>query len=460
MKKIFAMLVVVISFFLGCKETIVEYGLPKEEINDSMHGDIIGKVTQKNSGGVVVVSQVSPIDSAAISTADGSFEFHDLRIGNYDLTVKADNYRYYVLNNVQVQGGGVTYVGELDLSTVPELVSSVYPEDKSEVVYDWRYGRITISILFAHPMDRASVENAFSTDPPSTGIFYWGDYTTAPMSTMYAAPNDARFEEGATITTFSKITSMTYQMSRVNSFVDTNYTVTLSTDAKDTSGNHLRFPLVFSFRTVQSYVTVYGIQTNPVNGDIDIDPISNSSITLTFPRRMDPVSTEAALQLNPALNHAVLWPSGNVMNIWAGGPLPSDTTITVQINGSAKDKDGVPLNETFSFWFRTAAFNLRSTSPVNAQLYVPTTSAIYLYFNNYVDKTAVQSAFSIAPSASGTIDYARDYYGVAYLDQTVFTPSSQLQANTKYTVTLSTAAKDINGVNMKSSYQFAFVTRP
>jgi hypothetical protein len=461
MKKSIAGMLVIISLFLGCKETIVEYGLPKEQINDALHGDIVGKVVQKNSGGVVVVSQVASIDSTAINESDGSFEFRDLRIGNYDLTVKSDNYRYYVLNNVQIQGGGVTYVGELDLSTVPELVSSVYPEDKSEVVYDWRYGRITISILFTHPMDRASVEKAFSTDPPSTGIFYWGNYTTAPMSTMYAATNSARFEEGATITTFSKITSMTYQMSEVNSFVDTTYTVTLSTDAKDTSGNYLRFPLVFSFRTVESYVTVYGIQTSPVNGDVDITPLSYSGgITLTFPRRMDPVSTEAALQIDPPLNRAVLWPSGNVMNIWTGGPFPSDTTITVQIDGTAKDKDGVSLNQTFSFWFRTAAFSLRSTSPANAQLYVPTTGSVNLYFNNYVDKGSIQSAFSISPSAAGTIDYARDYYGVAYLDQIVFTPSSQFQANTKYTVTLSTAAKDINGIGMKSPYQFSFVTRP
>jgi hypothetical protein len=461
MKKVFAVLTGLIILVLGCKETIIEYGLPKQEINDALHGDIVGKVNQMASGAIAIVSQVAPIDSVAVSAADGSFLFRDLRIGNYDLTIRSDNYRTYLHTNVQVQGGGVTYVGEIDLSTIPELVSSTYPEHNAEILYDWRYGRITVSILFTHPMDRASVEQAFSTDPPSTGIFYWGNYTTAPMNTLYAEKDAARFEGGATITTFSKISSMTYQMSRMNSFVDTAYTVTLSTAAKDTSGNHLRFPLVFSFRTVESYVTVFGIQTNPVNGDFDVEPMGyNSGITVTFPRRMDPSSTELALSLDPPLNRAVLWPEGNVMRIWTGGPFPSDATITAQINGTARDRDGFPMNETFSFSFRTAPFNVRYTSPANAQMYVVQSNPITISFNNYVDKASVQSAFSITPSVSGSVDYVRDYYGSAILDQIAFTPSSALLPNTKYTVNISTAAKDMNGAAMKSSYSFAFITRP
>ena len=459
------LLLLTLSFsvvLFGCKEKIVEYHYSDDKVfhNDLLHGDIVGRVLQKQSGALVYVSQEKPVDSTTINIVDGSFSFRDLRAGNYDLKIVADNYRIYSRSNVIIPGGSIAFVGEIDLSTVPDLVASIYPENRSEVVTDWRYGRITISVLFTRPMDRMSVEKAFSTDPPSDGIFYWGNYTQAPMTRLYADAGNARFEPGATITTFSKVTSVTYQMSRKDFYVDTNYTVTISTDAKDTSGNHLRFPLASTFRTVQSYFTVYGIQTNPVHGDIDIEPSgSYGGITLTFPRRMDPASTEAALRLNPPLNRAVLWPDGNVMNIWTGGPFPSDTTIAVEIDGSALDRDGISLGETFSFWFRTAAFRVRYTSPANAQLYVPRSGAITISFNNYVNKSSVQTAFSISPAIAGTIDYTRDYYGVEILDQIVFSPSSSLLPNTKYTVSISTAARDINGVDMKIPHSFSFVTR-
>jgi len=41
-----------------------------------------------------------------------------------------------------------------------------------------------------------------------------------------------------------------------------------------------------------------------------------------------------------------------------------------------------------------------------------------------------------------------------------FTPSSSLQPNTKYTVTVGTGVKDVFGVRMKEQYSFSFVTRP
>jgi hypothetical protein len=381
-------------------------------------------------------------------------------MGNYDLTIRSDNFRIYLQNNVMIQGGGINYVGEIDLSTIPDLVATVYPENNSEIVYDWRYGRITISIMFAHPMDRASVEKAFSTYPPSTGIFNWGQYSTSPRSVLYATADlSSGYDPGAVITTYSKVSSMTYSMAKNYCLVDTPYTIMLSTDAKDTSGNHLRFPLISTFRTVQSYVTYNGIQTNPVNGDIEVSPINNGGITVTFPRRMVPATTEAATSITPSMNKLFLWPSGNVLTIYTGGPFLSDTTITVTINKNALDKDGIALGETFSFWFRTSAFQVSSTSPSNAQLYIATNQTIAVYFNNYVDKNTFQSAFSISPNVGGSFVYGN---GNSYdtPNWITFTPYSTLLSNTKYTVTIGSSVRDMYGVSMGEPYTFSFVTRP
>lgn len=458
MKSIISFLFLATLFFFGCKETIIENQIPKEFTNDLLHADLVGKVIQKGSRAKVIISQVAPIDSVEINPNDGSFAFQALRIGNYDITIRADNYRIYNKANVMLTGGSITYLGEIDLSTIPDLVDSHYPENNGEIVYDWRYGRITISVLFTHPMDRESVEQAFSTNPPSEGIFYWGNYTNAPMYGMFADPLSG-FDRGATITTFSKVTSMTYSFARKDSYTDTAYTVTLGATAKDTSGNYLRFPLIFNFKTVQSYFTQNGIQTDPVHGDIDVSPIYYNGITITFPRRMNKPSVEMSTHITPYMNTVFLWPEENELRIYTGGPFLSDTTITVKIDETAKDKDGTALGHTFTFSFRTAALSVENTYPDNGQLFVSPSEPITINFNNYVILSSAQTAITISPQVSGTFSYG-GYSPYEQKNQIKFTPNTSLQANTKYTVTVAATITNMYGTKMKLPYSFSFVTRP
>ncbi|MBN1398857.1 MAG: Ig-like domain-containing protein [Bacteroidetes bacterium] len=462
MKHLFIFLTLIITF-LGCQDKIVEYHYDGEKVyhNDLLHGDLIGCLIQKESDAMVIVSQLYPVDSIAVNAADGSFAFKDLRAGNYDLTIRTDNYRIYEQKNVIITGGAVKYLGEIDLSKIPELVASTYPNDKDEIVYDWRYGRISISVTFTQPMNRESVEQAFSTSPASEGVFVWGQYTSAPYSTIYLenAAAGYRAEQGATITTYSKVSSFTYVIAKKDCYSDTNYTVTLTTAAKDTAGNHLRFPLSFTFRTVQSYQTIYGIQSSPMHGDEDVSPISYSGIEITFPRRMDPWSTEAATTVSPEMNKLFLWPEENVLLIYPGGPFLSDTTISVHIAGSALDKDGIALGKDYNLWFRTAPFGISSAYPRNAELFVSPNQQISITFNSYVKLSSAQSAIQISPALSGYFSYSGTYPYENH-QTIVFTPSSGMAVNTKYTVTVSTNVLDMYDTRMKQPYVFSFVTRP
>ncbi|HSR16913.1 MAG TPA: Ig-like domain-containing protein [Ignavibacteriaceae bacterium] len=459
MKKIILFLSIVILFSTGCKETIVEQQIPKEFTNDLLHADLIGKVIQTDSKALVIISQVVPVDSVEINPADGSFAFHDLRIGNYNVTIQADNYRIYEKTNLMLTGGSITYLGEVEFSTVPDLVESFYPQDKGEVVYDWRYGRITVSILFTQPMDRESVEKAFTVDPPVEGIFYWGNYTQAPMYGMFSSSDG--YERGATITTYSNILSMSYAFARKDSYSDTTYTVTIGKTARDTSHTYLRFPLQFKFKTVQSYSSQNGILTDPVHGDIGVSPLNYNytGITVTFPRRMDKSSVENSTIVTPQMNTVFLWPEENVLRIYTGGPFLSDTTITVSIDQTAKDKDGNELGHTFSFAFRTAALSVSSTSPSNGQLFVSPSEPVLINFNNYVTLSSAQTAFSISPDVNGSISYG-GYYPYEQMNQIKFTPNAYLEPNTKYTVTIQSAITDMHGKGMGQPYSFSFVSRP
>lgn len=461
MKKVISSLFFILLAYSGCKETIVEQQVPKEFTNDLLHADLIGKVTQKNSKAKVIVSQLSPIDSVEINPVDGSFSFRNLRAGNYDVTIISNNYRIHYLQNVVLTGGSIKYLGEITLSTIPDHIDSIYPKDNSEIVYDWRYGRITISILFSRPMDRESVEKSLTIAPNAEGVFYWGNYTQAPVGGMFADPTLSNFDRGATITTFSNVSSVTYAFAKKDSYSDTTYTVTLGTTAKDTTGKYMRFPLRFKFKTVQSYSTQNGIMTDPVHGDINVSPLNYSSrgITVTFPRRMDKTSVEFATHVNPKMNAIFLWPSENQLRIYTGGPFLSDTTITVNIDRTAKDKDGVALGHDFIFLFRTAPLSVESTVPASGQLFVNPSEPISIYFNTYVTLSSAKSAISITPSVNGTFSFG-NYSPYEQLNQIKFTPSSSMVPNTKYTVTISPSIQDMHGTSMKSSYSFSFVTRP
>ena len=88
MKSLIACTFLLIGLFLsGCEENY--YETDPRLFNDAYHGNIIGKVRQTDSEAMVYVSQVDPVDSAAIDPADGSFEISDLPLGNYDVSIKA-----------------------------------------------------------------------------------------------------------------------------------------------------------------------------------------------------------------------------------------------------------------------------------------------------------------------------------------------------------------------------------
>ena len=170
---------------------------------------------------------------------------------------------------------------------------------------------------------------------------------------------------------------------------------------------------------------------------------------------MDPVSTEEAISFFPASDIIYIWPAHNQLTIYTGGVLHADTKYDVIIDSKAKDKDGVEMGSPFHFAFETASVNLTSTSPRNGELFVSEYGPVYLYFNTYMQKSTVQSALSISPDISGTLNWHNNSKTIL-----VFNPNQNFKKNTKYTVTIGTGAMDLYGFALKEPYTFSFVTRP
>ena len=461
MKSKYYLFVFLATIFIGCEEKIIFNDDPRL-YNDAYHGDIVGKILQTGLAATVIINQEVPIDSTEVNLEDGTFRLENLPIGNYDLTIRTENYRTYTRCNVIVEGAGTTYIGEVDLSTVPDLVSYHYPDDLDEIVFNNQSSRVSVSIAFTQPMDRESVEDAFSTDPSSEGIFNWGNYIYIPRDEddkMYDA--DAWGGSGATITTFSKISSFTYVLAQKDSYPDTTYHVTLSTAAQDTAGNHLRFPLKFSFSTVQSASTLQGVQTMPSHGDIDVGLISYNGIQITFPRNMNQPSTESAITMIPDIGRIYIWSDKNHLTIYTGGPYIAETAYEIEIGGEAEDLDGISLGEPFTFSFTTDVVKVDRTYPRNGELFVSFNDPyITLWFNTYMVKSTVEKAFSITPEVSGTFKWGIKDSSNESDTSITFIPSGSLKQNSKYTVTVNTNAEDLYGTKLHEPYTFSFVTKP
>jgi hypothetical protein len=435
-------------------------------------GSIVGKVVQSDSGAEVTVSQGVPVDSTSIDPANGMFRFDELPAGNYVLEIETAEFSLHTIPNVVVDGGRVTYVGEIPLSKTPAVVLSYYPENRSEIVLEKRdnWSNLFISIRFSREMDRKSVEEALSIIPSVEGTFEWNTYGTYWWGGEFRSDaTGGTVREGAQITTYSHINSFTFRFSPKSSFSDTTYYVTLSTAACDTAGNHLDLPLQFSFKTIQASYSLPYIQTDPYDGQMDVPLICLNGIRITFPKRMKKNSVEELLTISPDTDPTLIWPEDNQLTIWTGGLLMADTTYTIKIDGSALDLDGEQLGEDFEFSFTTQPVQVVSTTPRKGELFVDFESGIMeiiIQFNTWMSKESVKKAFEIEPEVSGTFSFVerKEYrhgkeYTVIEKDKIKFVPGRRLLPNTKYIVTLDAVAVDLYGAKL-TPYTFSFITRP
>ena len=81
-------------------------------------------------------------------------------------------------------------------------------------------------------------------------------------------------------------------------------------------------------------------------------------------------------------------------------------------------------------------------------------TAITVKFNEPMNKTSVESAFSIAPSTTGSVSWEGNKF--------VFTPDNNLNYNTEYTIKIGTNATDLmnNQISTAFLWQFTTTTKP
>jgi len=93
-----------------------------------------------------------------------------------------------------------------------------------------------------------------------------------------------------------------------------------------------------------------------------------------------------------------------------------------------------------------------ATSPNDKQTNVSLNTNVMVTFSKPMDTASVEAAFSTSPATSGSFSWSPGK------DTGTYTPSGALTANTQYTVTIKSSAKDSGGMGMQSDYAFSFTT--
>lgn len=95
---------------------------------------------------------------------------------------------------------------------------------------------------------------------------------------------------------------------------------------------------------------------------------------------------------------------------------------------------------------------ITAVAPMNGATNVPNTTTITATFSAAMSTAATEGAFSTSPSTTGTFAWTLGNTKLTY------TPGAQLDENTVYAITISTAAKDSNNNAMAAAYSWSFTT--
>jgi hypothetical protein len=252
-------------------------------------------------------------------------------------------------------------------------------------------------------------------------------------------------------------------------------TATITTGAKDVAGNALASNYVWSFTTGAAPDTTPPTVTLtvPVNGATGV--ATNTKITATFSKAMDPTTLTAATftltQGGTAVPGTVTYSGFTAVFTPAAGVLLANLPYIAEITTGAKDltNPGNALASPYSWDFNTGAGpdttppTVTLTAPVDLTTGVCINATFAATFSKAMDPTTISAANVTVTSGSVTgpsVPVSFFYDPINYIGTFTPTsyPTSYLTHDTKYFVAITTGVKDVAGNALASNYVWSFTT--
>lgn len=401
-----------IVFVMGCsKPTEVIYNVEYVTMCS-----LEGRILPAGIGAVVSATQNSKKKSDACD-AKGYFFIDSLTAGSCILEVKSAGYGSRRSTQTLI-AGGFNNTGDITLKKIPSLISVFSPDDQS----DWTSVGTSFHLYFTQPMNKTSVEKAFSVTPATAGYFRWNS-----VSDVYFTP-------------LSKFKTQT------------TYTFRVDSSARSESNEKLEFPLVTTFTTEPFRIE----SISPVSGTKDFELGATASISFPYSMSPDYASVENSIIITPATELNFNWYSGNSFTLKPkGGFWKSSTSYTIIVSSSAQD---ISQNKVFApctTVFTTEPVMVTSSTPANNSSGVrPTSGSIVINFNTAMNYDALMNAFSLRDSLDTPVIPTSAYLSGIYAY--IYLPA--LNPLSRYVMTIDSSATDNFGATLPAPYSITFTT--
>lgn len=198
--------------------------------------------------------------------------------------------------------------------------------------------------------------------------------------------------------------------------------------------------------------------TSPTNGETSV--ALNKVITVTFNEEMNPATINASsftIVNGTTSIPGIITYSGNTASFTPTGNLVANKTYIGKVTTAVKDLDGNAMQEDYIWTFSTGT-SLQplviSTDPDNNETGVVLNKIITATFNTPMNPTTINGTSFILKQGVTSIAGVVSYSGTT----ASFVPSLPLTANTVYTATITTGAKNVAGVALSSDYVWTFTT--
>ena len=372
--------------------------------------------------------------------------------------------------------GAVSYSGlvakftptsNLDYSTVytATITTGVYDPQGQELPanYVWTFTTVaaTPAVITTVPMNGATgvalgqVLGATFNEAmncatlTSTTFTLTGPGTTAVAGTVACAGSVATFTPGAQLA------------------VNTLYTATITTGAKNPAGTALAGNYVWTFRTVPAPTAPTVISTVPVDGATGV-PI-NQALSATFSVAMNAATIDGATFTvtgpgGPPVTGVVTYvAAGSVATFTPATDLAANTVYTATITKGAMDLEDTALADIYVWSFTTAASvvaippTVVSTIPANTAIDVPLNQTVSATFSKAMNPATINSTtFTLTGPGTTPVTGLLAYAAVG--NTLTFNPTANLPASTVFKATITTGAKDLTGTALASNYVWTFTT--
>ena len=239
--------------------------------------------------------------------------------------------------------------------------------------------------------------------------------------------------------------------------INTVYTATITSGAKNTAGTALARNYVWSF-TTGSLTAPTVISTDPANNATGV--ILNKVISATFSEPMNPLTINATtftvMQGTTVVPGTVTY-TGSTASFTPTTNLLPGAIYTATITTGARNVAGTALANNYVWTFTTGnavSPAVISTDPVNNATGVALNKIVTATFNMAMDPLTINATtFTIrqgATAVAGTITYSGSTAS--------FTPTVSFTANTIYTATITTGARNLAGTPLANNYTWTFTT--